>query len=85
MTAMTGAGGRTLAAMCAGCAMAAIGSASGVRSWLQTRGWSWLTPERLRRGTIALFVVATLVPTVGLSGSTKPPAHQHPAPVVASR
>jgi hypothetical protein len=63
--------------------MTAMASASGVRSWLQTRGWTWMTPERLRRLTIAAFVVAVLVSTVGLSGSTHPPA-AHPA-VAASR
>jgi hypothetical protein len=60
--------------MCAGCAMSAMAGASGLRAWLQTRGWSFVTPERLRRATIAAFVVATLVSTVGLSGSTRPAA-----------
>jgi hypothetical protein len=62
--------------------MTAMASASGVRSWLQTRGWTWVTPERLRRATIALFVVATLVSIVGLSGSTHPPQHHHSAVAV---
>jgi hypothetical protein len=53
-----------------------------VHKWLQTRGWIWVTPERLRRATIALFVVATLVSTVGLNGSTR---LQHPASAVAVR
>lgn len=61
--------------MCAGCAMSAMAGASGLRAWLQTRGWSFVTPVRLRRATIAAFVVATLVSTVGLSGSTKPTPH----------
>ena len=56
--------------MCAGCAMTAMAGAGGVRSWLQTRGWSSMTPERLRRITVAVFAVATVVSTVGLSGST---------------
>jgi hypothetical protein len=51
--------------------MAALAGASGVRSWLQAHHLGWLTPERLRIVTIALFVVATLVSSVGLSGSTK--------------
>jgi hypothetical protein len=54
--------------------MSAMAGASGLRAWLQTRGWSFVTPARLRRATIAAFVVATLVSTVGLSGSTRPPA-----------
>jgi hypothetical protein len=49
--------------------MTAMAGASGVRSWLQTRGWTWLTPERLRRTTVAVFAIATVVSTVGLSGS----------------
>ena len=53
--------------------MTAMAGASGVRAWLQTRGWTFLTPQRLRRATIGLFVAATLVSTVGLSGSTKSP------------
>jgi hypothetical protein len=48
--------------------MTAMAGASGVRSWLQTRGWTWLTPERLRRTTVAVFTIATVVSTVGLSG-----------------
>jgi hypothetical protein len=55
--------------MCAGCAMTAMAGASGLRSWLQTRGWTWMTPERLRKLTVAAFAVATVVSTVGLSGS----------------
>ena len=68
--------------------MSAMAGASGVRAWLQSRGWSFVTPERLRRTTIGLFVAATLVSTIGLSGSTKttPPEVQggH-ATVVAQR
>jgi hypothetical protein len=49
--------------------MTAMAGAGGVRTWLQTRSWSFLTPQRLRRITIAVFAVATVVSTVGLSGS----------------
>ena len=59
----------SIVAMCAGCAMTAMAGASGVRAWLQNRGWAWLTPERLRRTTVAVFAIATVVSTVGLSGS----------------
>jgi hypothetical protein len=65
--------------------MTAMASASGVRSWLQTRGWTWVTPERLRRATIALFVAATLVSTVGLSGSTQPRHHHSAATATVTR
>jgi hypothetical protein len=65
--------------------MTAMAGASGVRSWLQTRGWTWLTPARLRRATVAVFVAATLVSTVGLSGSTRAtPDHHHAAAPAAA-
>ena len=50
--------------------MAAAAGVTGLRSWLQTRGWTWLTPTRLRRITIAAFAVGLLVSTVTLSGSS---------------
>jgi hypothetical protein len=66
--------------------MSAMAGASGARAWLQSRGWTFLTPARLRRLTIAGFVAATLVSTIGLSGSstpvhgaTPPPAHVAPS------
>jgi hypothetical protein len=68
--------------------MSAMAGASGFRAWLQTRGWAFVTPQRLRRATIGAFVAATLVSTIGLSGSTKPAqAHVHApaAQVVAQR
>jgi hypothetical protein len=49
--------------------MSAMAGASGLRAWLQTRGWTFLTPERLRRVTVAAFAIAVVVSTVGLSGS----------------
>jgi hypothetical protein len=70
--------------MCAGCAMSALAGASGVRAWLQSRGWGFLTPQRLRRATVALFVAATLVSTIGLSGSSKSPQGASPAAHAAS-
>jgi hypothetical protein len=60
--------------------MAAMAGASGFRAWLQTRGWAFVTPQRLRRATIGVFVAATLVSTIGLSGSTKPAHAQTHAP-----
>jgi hypothetical protein len=48
--------------------MAAMAGASGARSWLQNQ--TWLTPERLRRATIAMFVAAFGFSSVGLSGSS---------------
>lgn len=61
--------------MCVACAMTAAAGASGVRTWLQTRGFTWLTPARLKVATIGLVVAAFGVSTVGISGSTAPPAH----------
>jgi hypothetical protein len=36
---------------------------------------TWLTPKRLRAATVALFVAAFGVSSIGLSGSTTAPAH----------
>ena len=57
--------------MCAQCmvtATAAVGGASGLRAWLGTKRFSFLTPSRLRLLTVALGVVAVLV-SATLSGS----------------
>jgi hypothetical protein len=56
--------------------MAAMAGASGTRSWIQARHLTWLTPARMRRVTVALFVAGTVVSSVGLSGSSKPPPSQ---------
>jgi len=62
-----------------GCAMAAASGATGVRSWLQTRHLTWLTPRRMKAVTIGLMSAAFAVSTFGLSGSTPPQraAHLH--------
>ena len=52
--------------------MTALAGASGFRAWLQNRGWTWLTPKRLKRATVVAFVAAIAVSSVGLSGSTQP-------------
>jgi hypothetical protein len=63
--------------------MAAATGATGVRAWLQARHLTWLTPRRLRAATIALFVAAFGISSVGISGSSAParsvtaPAHGH--------
>jgi hypothetical protein len=49
--------------------MTAMAGATGARSWLQAQQSTWLTPERLRAFTIALFVVAFVISSVALSGS----------------
>jgi hypothetical protein len=50
--------------MCAQCmatATVAAAGATGVRAWLGTRSWSWLTPSRLRAATLALVIVGVAV------------------------
>jgi hypothetical protein len=59
--------------MCVQCMMGAttaVGAASGTRSWLATRRWAWLTPQRLHRITIALVVTALVASATILSGSS---------------
>ena len=50
--------------MCATCAFTAAAGAAGVRTWLQTRGWTWLTPRRLRRITVVSVIAAFAGATV---------------------
>ena len=55
----------------AGAAAVSTGAGvTGMRAWLGTRDWSWLTPRRLRRVTIALL--ATTVVAVGAAGGSPP-------------
>jgi hypothetical protein len=44
-------------------------AATGVRAWLATRSWTWLTPGRLKAITIALLVAALVVSSASLSAS----------------
>ena len=61
--------------------MAAASAATGFRTWLQSHNFTWLTPQRMRRLTIAAMCAAGLVSTVGVSGSTPASASgQHAAP-----
>ncbi|HEU0018949.1 MAG TPA: hypothetical protein VFQ14_01530 [Thermoleophilaceae bacterium] len=48
-------------------ASVAAAGATGIRAWLATRAWAWLTPLRMRRATIALLALA-LGATATLSG-----------------
>ena len=64
--------------------MTAAAGATGLRTWLQTRGWSWLTPKRLKRATIVAFVAAAIVSSVGISGSAQPAAVHHAPPATAN-
>lgn len=54
--------------MCAQCMVAATtagAAATGVRAWLATRGWAWLTPARLRRASAALIGLGIAAAAVG--------------------
>jgi hypothetical protein len=56
--------------------MAAAAGATGTRSWLQAQHLTWLTPKRVRTATVALFVAAFGISSIGLIGSTPAPAKQ---------
>jgi hypothetical protein len=64
--------------------MAAASAATGTRTWLQTRGFTWLTPARLRALTIAVMSAAAIVSTIGFSGSTPPAKHSAPSPIAGA-
>jgi hypothetical protein len=51
-------------------AMAATAGATGVRSWLGAKRFSWLTPKRLRIATIVLMSAALLASATLVSGSS---------------
>jgi hypothetical protein len=58
--------------MCAQCmstAMAAVGTASGLRAFVASRRFSWLTPRRMRALTIALAIGAVIASATLVSGS----------------
>jgi hypothetical protein len=57
--------------MCAQCistAAVTVAGATGLRAWLATRGWAWVTPRLMRWASAALLTVA-LVAAGALSGS----------------
>jgi hypothetical protein len=75
---------------CMATAMTTGAAVTGVRSWLGTRNYSWLTPQRLRRTTICLFAAGLLASALLVSGSGKQPTSAHaagspPASQTASR
>ena len=58
--------------MCMQCmaAVATSGAAvTGIRSWLGTRRFAWLTPQMLKRLTIGLVAIGLVASTVAFSGS----------------
>jgi hypothetical protein len=53
--------------MCAQCMMGASAAAAGVtgmRAWLAARGFSWMTPRRLRALTGALIAAGLLAASI---------------------
>jgi hypothetical protein len=58
--------------MCMQCmagAMTAVAGATGIRAWLASRGFSWLTPRRMRLATLSLIGLALIGASVGFSGA----------------
>lgn len=58
--------------------MTAVAGASGVRSWLGTRRFNWLTPRRLRLITVGLVAGALLASSILMGGATAPEQGGHP-------
>ena len=50
--------------MCTVCAYTAAAGVTGLRAWLQTRRWTWLTRRRLRGITVAAMAVGLAVAAV---------------------
>jgi hypothetical protein len=50
-------------------ASTAAAGATGIRAWLAAKGFSWLTPRRLRAVTIGLIGVALIAASFGLTGA----------------
>lgn len=58
--------------MCIYCAYTAMSSsavATGIRSWLQSRRFDWLTAQRLHRITVGLIGAALVASSTLISGS----------------
>jgi hypothetical protein len=51
-------------------AMSVGATVTGTRSWLVTRHWAWLTPQRLQRMTIAMLIIGLALSATVLSGSS---------------
>lgn len=63
--------------MCMQCmagAMTATAGAAGIRAWLATRAFAWLTAKRLKAITLLLVGVALLASTLLVGGSASAPA-----------
>jgi hypothetical protein len=63
--------------MCMQCmagAMTATAGAAGIRAWLATRAFGWLTPKRLKAITMVLIGAVLIASAVLVSGTSTPPA-----------
>jgi hypothetical protein len=50
-------------------AMTAGADVTGTRAWLATRGYSWITPRRMRIATISLIVAGLIASSIGFHGA----------------
>jgi hypothetical protein len=64
---------------CMATAMTTGAAVTGARSWLATRNYRWLTPQRLKRATVCLFAAGLIASALLVSGSGAPPAKAHAA------
>ena len=47
-------------------AATATAGVTGVRAWLATRGWAWVTPKLVRAATVGVVTVGVIVSSVRL-------------------
>ncbi|MCW2991990.1 MAG: hypothetical protein JWM73_2584 [Solirubrobacterales bacterium] len=57
---------------CMAAAMTAGATASGTRSYIAARHFSWVTPARLKRITVGLIAAALVTSSLVFSGSSAP-------------
>jgi len=72
----------SLRGVCIQCVAAAMGTtaaATGTRSYIAAKHFSWVTPRRMRRITIGLLASALLASSLIASGSSSPVAHSAPS------
>jgi hypothetical protein len=50
-------------------AMTAGAGVTGTRAWLNVKGFSWMTPRRMRVATFALIVAGLIGSAVGFHGA----------------
>jgi hypothetical protein len=54
---------------CVATASVTVGTASGIRAWVQAKAGDRLTPARMRAITIGLLTLGVLAAGIGISGS----------------